>query len=230
MAREAFSIADEYQVPVFILTDQFLIDSSANVPALDIAKQVAGPFVVPTGPEYRRYRLTANGISPRGIPGHGSGLVIADCHSHDESGHISEDLEIRNLMVDKLRRKAAAIDRGFFEPEYHGGGKDGTCDTLVVCWGSNYGVVREAISDQELSARNVGMLHFPQLHPLPMSATACLRRAKKVVALENNATAQFTRHIRQTLGIDIQSTILKSNGLPFTLEEVTGRLRSAVEH
>ncbi len=230
MTRDAFAIADQYQVPVFILTDQFLMDSSANIPALDLAVPVAGPFIVPTGPDYRRYQLTANGISPRGIPGHGSGLVIADCHSHDESGHISEDLEMRNLMVDKLRRKAAAVDKDFFVPEYHGNNEDETCDLLVVCWGSNHDVVKEAIHDQELLNKNTGMLHFQQLHPLPSSAAAYLRRAKKIIALENNATAQFARHIKQTLGFEIHSTILKYNGLPFTLEEVVNRLQSAVEH
>ncbi|HEX7320041.1 MAG TPA: 2-oxoacid:acceptor oxidoreductase subunit alpha [bacterium] len=227
--RDAFAIADQYQVPVFILTDQFLMDSSTNVAALDLAEPAADPFIVPTEPDYRRYQLTANGISPRGIPGHGTGLVIADCHSHDESGHISEDLEIRNLMVDKLRRKAAAIEHDFYEPEYYGGNKDDPCDVLVICWGSNFGVVREAIRDQQLSGRNIGMLHFQQLHPLPSSTAAYLQKAKKVIAIENNATAQFARHIKQSLGFDFHSTILKYNGLPFTLEEVAGRLRSAVE-
>ena len=68
-------------------------------------------FITKTKKDYRRYELTEDGVSPRGIPGFGEGLVCVDSDEHDEAGHITEDLELRVQMVDKRLRKLEAIRR-----------------------------------------------------------------------------------------------------------------------
>ncbi len=73
LTQKAFSLADRCQVPVFILTDQFFVDSRCNTPAFAAAGPPPEKHVVKTDPGYRRFALTADGISPRGIPGYGCG-------------------------------------------------------------------------------------------------------------------------------------------------------------
>jgi len=109
LTRRAFNESDRCQVPVFILTDQYFMDTYYNIPAVSSNKAQIQKYIVQTDSGYRRYILTENGISPRGIPGFGSGLVLADSDEHDEEGHITEDMDVRTAMVDKRLRKVEAI-------------------------------------------------------------------------------------------------------------------------
>jgi 2-oxoglutarate ferredoxin oxidoreductase subunit alpha len=95
LTQKAFNLADKYQVPVFILTDQCYVDSCYNTAFPDLSNINVEKHIVKTEVDYERYKLTASGISPRGIPGFGQGLVAVDSDEHDEAGHITEDLGLR---------------------------------------------------------------------------------------------------------------------------------------
>jgi 2-oxoglutarate ferredoxin oxidoreductase subunit alpha len=78
LTRRAFDQADRHQVPAIILTDQYLIDSYYNTPAPELSPDAAEKHVVRTEKEYRRFAPAASGVSPRGVPGFGEGLVCVD--------------------------------------------------------------------------------------------------------------------------------------------------------
>ncbi len=221
LTQRAFNLADKYQVPVFILTDQFFVDSYYNIPAIALSDLKIEKYFIETDPGYKRYQLTENGISPRGIPGYGTGMVNADCHVHDEQGHISEDLDLRTKMVNKFLSKMDLIKQDTIPPELVGN-KDYT--SLVLCWGSNYNVVNEALS--QLSRSDTAFLHFKQVYPLASETAEFLKRAKRLIIVENNATAQFGKLIRLQTGIDIERRILKYSGIPFSVEEVVSELEN----
>ncbi|MHA1220943.1 MAG: 2-oxoacid:acceptor oxidoreductase subunit alpha, partial [Candidatus Heimdallarchaeota archaeon] len=110
LTQEAFNIADKYQAPVIILTDQYFMDLYYNFPTLDISNLEINKEIIKTSDNYQRYKLTKNGISPRGIPGFGSGIVRADSDEHTEDGFITEDLEtVRLQMVDKRMKRLKEI-------------------------------------------------------------------------------------------------------------------------
>ncbi len=221
LTQEAFNLADKYQVPVFILTDQYFLDSYYNVPSLDPSKVKIENHVVKTEREYKRYRLTENGISPRGIPGFGEGLVSVDSDEHDEEGHITEDMELRTKMVNKRLKKLELIQEETIPPELVG---SEDYKTLIVGWGSTYHSIKEAL--EKLRRDDVSFLHFKQVYPLHPITLDHLKRAEEVVIIENNATSQMGKLIKQCTGFDIQQKILKYNGLPFSAEEVLERLKS----
>ncbi len=220
LTQKAFNLADKYQVPVFIITDQFFIDSVYNVVPFDLSQVKIESAIVRTTNGYKRYRLTEDGISPRGIPGFGEGFVNADCHHHDEDGHISENLELRPVMVDKLFKKMKVIKNEVVPPELVG---SFDYKTLVICWGSNYNIVKEAIEDMNHS--DVAMLHFSQVYPLHPDTEKYLRKAEKIIVVENNAASQFAKLIKLSFGVSAHSSILKYDGLPFSVEGV----KSAIE-
>jgi 2-oxoglutarate ferredoxin oxidoreductase subunit alpha len=218
LTQKAFNLADRFQVPVFVLTDQYLMDSSYNVPRFDEARDGIRKQFIKTGPNYKRYEFTEDGISPRGIPGYGEGLVVADSDEHDENGHITEDLHLRLKMVDKrVKKKLESIQKVAEPPELVGPQK---YKTLVVAWGTNYHVLREAI--ESLGRADIAMLHFKQVYPIHESASKYLKTAERVAIIENNSGAQFRNLISLKTGyrIDDSSTHLKYNGLPFAVEEV----------
>jgi len=219
LTQKAFNLADKYQVPVFILTDQYFMDSYYNIASLGLSNTKIDKHIVRTQQGYKRYELTENGISPRGIPGYGQGLVCVDSDEHDTEGHITENLDLRTMMVDKRLRKLELLKSEIIPPELVG---PEDYKNLVVCWGSTYNVVNEAV--ENLGKEKVAVLHFKQVYPLPDETVDYLQRAEKAIIIENNATSQFSKLIRLHTGIDIENRILKYNGLSFSVEEVVERL------
>jgi len=219
LTQKAFNLADKYQVPVFILTDQYFIDSCYNTAFLDLSNMKIEKHIVKTEADYERYKITASGISPRGIPGFGQGLVAVDSDEHDEAGHITEDLDLRTKMVDKRLRKFELLKKDIIQPELVG---PESYKNLVVCWGSTYNIIREAVKN--LGRNDVALLHFKQVYPLPEETMDYLQRAEKTAVVENNASAQLAKLIRLNTGFDIENRILKYNGLSFSVEELTEEL------
>lgn len=220
LTQKAFYFADKFQVPVIILSDQYLIDSYYNVGNIELPKSQPQSFVVKTEKNYKRYALTENGISPRGIPS-GAGLVDVDSDEHDETGHITEDLDLRVKMVDKRLKKFESIKSEIIPPELIG---PKNYETLVVGWGSTYPMIREAV--EKIADDKMAFLHFKQIFPLHPDTAKYLKAAKKLVIVENNATSQFGQVIKMETGIDFNLRILKYNGMPFSVEELISRLRA----
>jgi len=224
LAQNAFNLADKYQVPVFILTDQYLLESHYNIPSLDPTQVPIQKHFVETKQGYRRYELTEAGLSPRGIPGFGEGLVVLDSDEHDEEGHITEDLDLRTKMVNKRFKKLDLLKRDVIPPALVG---PKHYETLIVGWGSTYHAIKEALG--RLGTKDVAFLHFKQVYPLHPEAIAYFKKAKKTVIVENNGTGQFGQLIRMQTGFDMDRKILKYNGLPFSVEELQEQLKSVLD-
>ena len=223
LTQQAFNLADRSQCQIFVLTDQYLIDSFYNVPDFDRSGIGIEKHFIKTDADYRRYRITESGVSPRGIPGHGEGLVVLDSDEHDEEGHITEDMEVRTQMVDKRLRKQELLRQAAIPPKLVG---DRDYRTLVVAWGSNYHVVKEAL--ETIDKEGVAFLHFSQVHPLHVDAKKHLQKAAQTIVLENNATGQFATLLKTQTGIEADEKILKYNGMPFHVEELVDRFNSLI--
>ena len=219
LSSRAFEVADRYQVPVIILTDQYLVDSYYNIPNLDLDGMKTNDHYVETDADYVRYSFTDDGVSPRGIPGLGQGLVCVDSDEHDEEGHITEDFDVRIRMVDKRLKKMKMLTREAVQPKLIG---DQGYETLLIGWGSTLGAVSEAM--RGLGDESISLLHFGQVYPLPEEARSFIGNAERTIVIENNATGQFAKLLRLESGLEVDERINKYNGLPFSTEELTERL------
>ena len=224
LTHRAFDQADRHQVPAFVLTDQYLMDSYYNFPGLDLRGLEVEDHIVRTERGYRRYAITPSGVSPRGVPGNGEGLVMVDSDEHDEDGHITEDLALRTRMVDKRMRKREGILADCLPPELIG---SSDYETLLVSWGSTYHAVREALD--RLGDPKVAALHFTQVWPIHPDTAGHLKRAKRTIAIEGNATGQFARLLRLELGHEVDHRILKYSGLGFSVEDVARGVRAILD-
>ena len=223
LAAHSFYTANKFQTPVVLLTDQYFLDTSYDiVPPVPEAAAIPGrPVRTESG--YRRYALAEgdDGISPWGVPGCGEGLVGLDSHEHTEDAHISENFELRVRMTDKRMRKLEAMRREALPPLLFG--KTGY-KTLAVCWGSVWEPLQEAVS--RLGIKGLSALCCEQLYPLPDRLETMLRQAERRIFVEGNATGQFARLVRAETGIGATDTILKYDGQPFSVDELTRRLAS----
>lgn len=221
--QKAFNLADHYQIPVFILTDQYFVDIFYNQPIFNLKDLENENHIIKTPANYKRYKITANGISPRGIPGYGEGLVVVDSDEHDEQRHLTEDLELRTQMVDKRLRKLKEIEKEIIPPDLLGGSN---YKILVIGWGSTYGPIKEALDN--LKNKDISFLYFKQIHPIDPSIKNILNNAEKTIIFENNAQGQFTDLIKLKTGFEIEKKVLKYNGMPFSVEEVERNLENFI--
>lgn len=224
LSQKAFNLADHYQIPVFILSDQYFADVFYNQPIFNLDDIEIEDHIVKTDSNYMRYEFTDDGISPRGIPGLGDGLVVVDSDEHDEEGHLTEDLDIRTKMVDKRLKKLEKIQMEAVPPKLIGGDD---YSKLIVAWGSNYGPIKEAL--ENLEKNDISFLYFGQLYPLHDSTEKLLKRADKTIIFENNAQGQFSDLIKLKTGFEIDKKVLKYNGMPFSVEEVEENINKFLE-
>ncbi len=217
----AFHLAEKYQIPVILLSDQYIGDSTATVKPYDISNiEVANPLHdMELEEEYKRYLITEDGISPRLIPGKSRNFVAADSDEHDEYGRITESASVRIAMMDKRMRKLDKLKEELIEPEFVG--KE-DCDTLLVGWGSTYGPIKEAV--KLLSGNNehtYGALLFGDVFPLPdKELKKHYEAGKKIINVEQNATGQLAELIREKTGICCDFSILKYDGRQISGEEI----------
>ena len=221
LTQKAFNLADKYQVPVFILTDQFFVDSYTCCPRLSRDGDENDCQVVKTGSDYQRYWLTDSGISPRGIPGYGEGVVIANGNEHDEYGDTTEDEQLSRLMPEKRMKKLEGLVAESLPPVLMGA-ED--YSVLLICWGSILATAREAM---ELTNRDdLGLLHFSQLWPLPAGLDRYFQKADRIIVVEENLTGQFAGLLRQLFPGRHFESMLKYNGRHFYVEEISEKLEA----
>jgi 2-oxoglutarate ferredoxin oxidoreductase subunit alpha len=209
----AFNLADHYQIPVIVLTDQFLLDSlfsAEDIPLEHYAPEfhLADPSVID---DYHRYQVTETGISPRLYPGQSLHLVTADSDEHDSRGHITEDLaKTVPVMVEKRLAKHRALKAAINPPEEI---EVEGAERILVGWGSSRSALVEALERLNKNGMRTGLIHFTEMWPLPNYQ---FPEGKAYWSVENNATGQMARLLRSEYGITFSGAVLRYDGLPLT--------------
>jgi len=232
----ALNIADKYQIPVIILTDQYLADATRTVEPFDFSKITIERYLASEKDLekdlkeglYKRYKLTETGVSKRIIPGQIEGqIVLVDSDEHDEYGHITESAEVRIAMMKKRMGKLDILKQEVLEPEYLG---VETPETLIVGWGSTYGAISEAVETLNGEGYCIGALVFGDIYPLPEKLlTKYANIAKRKINVEQNYTGQLAKLIRQETGIVMDKGILKYDGRQISAEEICSEFRKKVQ-
>lgn len=222
----AFHLAEAYQIPVILLSDQYLGDASSTVEPFDLQKiRVEKPGAQSAGEgEYLRYRYTESGVSPRLIPGKTKHLVAIDSDEHDERGWITESAQVRTRMMDKRMKKLESLEGELQEPDFIG---PDDFDTLLLGWGSTWGPIEEAVSllNAEQKGRFAALV-FGDIYPLPQKLLReKAARASRIINVEQNATGQLAGLVREATGIACSSGVLKYDGRQLSGEEIAQRIR-----
>jgi 2-oxoglutarate ferredoxin oxidoreductase subunit alpha len=176
--------------------------------------------------DYRRYAFTETGISPRAIPGQSSRLVMVDSDEHDEYGHIIEDRETRSRQVAKRMKKGEMMEEDILPPTIYGHVK---AKNMVICWGSTWGIVHEAMKKLHDDGKDVAMIHLPQVWPFPSQQLKdLLKDRKQLICIENNATGQLAGLIHEKTGIAMDQKILQSDGRPFSVQRLYDTIQEVI--
>jgi len=230
----AFNIAEQFQTPVVVLSDQYLGHRKATVPKPDINKVAVINRVMPgpeaLGPGYKRYRLDGkDGVSPMAIPGTAEGYYVAEGLEHTEIGYPAASNHDNHLqMTEKRYKKFHAVEAmsndlvrqyGVEKPEIG-----------IIGWGSSEGVIREAVQLGIEKGYSVGALHPKILYPLPLARlTEFIDGAKAIIIPELNFTGQFATLLRKRFVRDFIQ-LNKTIGLPFTPKEILDKVEEVAKN
>ncbi|MDT8858947.1 2-oxoacid:acceptor oxidoreductase subunit alpha [Alkalihalobacillus sp. MEB130] len=235
---EAFNLAEEYQCPVILVTDLALSLGKQTVEPLDFSKVEIRRGALQEGQEiqeredkayYKRYEVTESGISNRVIPGMKNGIHHVTGVEHDETGKPSESPQNRKAQMDKRMRKIANLSQKFKNPIYMNATHD-EADLLVIGVNSTRGTIEEAMPRLEADGMKVNHAQIRLLHPFPTEELKpMIDRAKKVVVIENNATAQLANIIKMNVGHVKIENVLKYDGNPFLPGELHGTCKALFE-
>ncbi|WP_127531708.1 2-oxoacid:acceptor oxidoreductase subunit alpha [Paenibacillus kobensis] len=223
---EAFNVSEQYQVPVIVMTDLQLSLGKQSCEVFDYDKiQINRGKLVSDVPAlednalFKRYELTEDGISPRVLPGEKGGIHHVTGVEHDEVGRPSESSINRKKMMDKRLNKlnglqirdAIRVDAPHDNPEL-----------LIIGMGSTGGTIDEARRRLDADGITSNHVTIRQIAPFPAEELSVyLNGAKRVVVLENNATAQLASQIKMHAGYaDKIHNVLKYDGNPFLPSEV----------
>ena len=230
----AFNLAEKYQIPVIVLSDQFLADSARNISEPDLSNVSKNRHLVDSGDwpadrDYCRYEFTDDGVSPRAYPGQlADEVVLVDSHEHDECGFVTEDQQLMQKIIAKRDKKRKRLkEEDLQAPEYKGAENP---DYLLVCWGSSHGPVWEVVKKLNKENLNIGLLSYTDVWPLSTELLQDLNNTvSKIISVENNSTAQFARLITSECGILFEETILKADGRPFYPGEIEEQIVEMIE-
>ena len=229
----AFNWAEKYQMPVIVLTDKYLAASYWTMDQLEteFVKIDRGARYEPNGAKngYLRYAITESGVSPRSRPGLSGGQFWATTDEHDPDGHITEGVRMRMAMVEKRFKKLALAGREIPEDLAYGVYGSADAELTVVGWGSTKGAILDAIDRLTEEDEHVNFVQVRLMRPFPVAGvTAQLKKAKRLVLVENNYSGQFGQHLRAETGIDVGDRILKYDGRPFSEEDLVRGLKAVL--
>ncbi len=231
-AIKAFNWAEIFQVPVIHLLDKYLASAMTSLDReeLDVSQVVLdrGKLVENPGPDYLRYKITEDGISPRARIG--DAVMNVTGLEHTEDGKGTEDPVAREQMMLKRERKMKLVLEKLPDEDkavFHG---DPDSEVVIVSFGSTKGVILDAMEMLKSKGVNVGFLQIRLLSPFPEDLVAdYLSKAKKVISVELNLMGQLAFLVRAHTGIKVDSLITKINGRPLYDYEVVEGVLKALE-
>ncbi|WP_161486038.1 2-oxoacid:acceptor oxidoreductase subunit alpha [Desulfotomaculum copahuensis] len=211
----AFNLAERFQVPVIILTDQHLGESYTTVERFDLSRVTVERHLssIPAGGTYRRYRYTPDGISPRVVPGTPGAAVTLDSDEHGEDGRIIEDAATRRRMVEKRLGKQPAMTAALQPPEIAG---DPGARWVLLGWGSTRGALAGACAILQRRGERVQMRCLCDLWPLDGRVLADWPAGAGLIVVEGNYTGQLARLLAAQTGRRAEHLINRYDGRPFT--------------
>ena len=234
---EAFNLAEKYQTPIYLVSDLALAVTEQTFEPdefdMDAVEIDRGKLVgendldswLNDQEQFQPHFPTADGISPRTLPGTAGGAHMTTGLEHDELGRRTEDTAMRIEQVDKRTQKTkTAQEEGDWDYREFG---DPDAETLVVSWGSNEGAMREAMGFLDEADVSVRFLSVPYLFPRPDLADE-VEAAEEVIVVECNATGQFADVIEHDTLTRVKR-VNKYNGVRFKADELAERITDQLD-
>jgi 2-oxoglutarate ferredoxin oxidoreductase subunit alpha len=230
LTMEAFNIAERFQIPVILLTDKTVIESHESVEKFSSFVKINRGKLLrewQSEEEYKRYKITEDGISPRIILGTHNAIALANSNEHFERGFATSQAAITKEMVEKRFRKIPHIRNAVekINPiKLYGSDKP---EVTVVGWGSTKGPVLEAIKKLAVENIDVRYVHIRILEPFPQNLDKYLKG--KTILFETNRSAELGTLIKLNTGYTFDNIRLRYDGRPFNPNNIIDKIKEVIQ-
>jgi 2-oxoglutarate ferredoxin oxidoreductase subunit alpha len=227
---EAFNIAEQYQTPVVILSDQEIAQRKETVDPIDTKAFAIVERRRPTAAElekYERFKATDSGVSPISHPGMPGGAYLASGIEHNERGAPTASGEVHARMNEKRIRKLDPLKhrRDLFVVE-----GDPQAPVALVAWGSVAGTAREALEVARAEGIHAKLLVPKLLFPVVEEVYADFFRSVRAgLVVEQSHQGQLYRVLRMFVGVPAGvQPLARSGSNPILPSSIVERLRKIV--
>jgi 2-oxoglutarate ferredoxin oxidoreductase subunit alpha len=227
---EAFNMAEHYQTPVIVLSDQEIAHRKEIVNPIDTSRFRLIERLAPTEQDlesYVRFRFTESGISPLSRPGMKGGNYLAAGIEHDERGAPTANGEMHARMNDKRLKKLEPLQR---RRDLFAVAGDPAATVGLISWGSVAGVAMEALQLAQAENLKVKLLIPKLLYPVAEEIyREFFASLHKCLVIEQSHQGQLHRIIRMWVPVPPEFlSLAKSGSNPITPDEVLGVIRKLV--
>jgi 2-oxoglutarate ferredoxin oxidoreductase subunit alpha len=228
---DAFNWAEKYQTLVIVLPDKQLAGNSFTTKPFDTSKVRIDRGKLLTEEQlasrskdglFLRFQNSDDGISERSVLGQKGGIHWLTGDEHTTAGHITEDPQIRDTMMEKRARKLELAAReipGDRKAKLHG---PKNAELTLVSWGSSKGPILDAMDVLNKDGPKVNFLQLRVLSPFPTNEVQqVLANARRTMGIENNFSAQIVGGlVREMTGVKLDHLVVKYNGRVITMDEI----------
>ena len=224
MGYQSLNLAAKLQTPIIVLSDKFLGESTTSTQDLTKIKVKIDQGDIENHPkaDFARYKLTANGVSPRSIPGTQNGQFLANSYEHDEFGFSIEDAALSVKMSQKRLKKNKLAIKIAPKANFFG---DKSAKKLIISWGSTKGPILEALKNIKNSS-DYAFLQIKTVWPINPDLKKIIDGFKETIVIENNGTGQLVSILKSQFDFNPTKIHLKNDGRPFFPEEIVNLLNT----
>jgi 2-oxoglutarate ferredoxin oxidoreductase subunit alpha len=227
----AFNLAEKFQMPVILLSDQSLSHRTESLQLSDLSRLAVVDRERPRNGDleaYSRFRVTESGVSPIALPGADvEAAYVAPGLEHDELGHPKMEPSVHEMMTQKRFRKLATLQSELGPLPRYGSEK---ARVGVIGWGATEGAIREAVERAVTAGYEVAAVHPRVLSPLPETELRdFIDSVEHVIVPEVNYQGQLAHHLAATFGFK-PIRLNKYGGLPFTPGEIFRKIEEVLNH
>ncbi len=231
MTVKAFNIAEEFQVPVILLSDQFLGTRSEIIDPIPLEQLPVCSRQLKDNLEsspFYRVESSNGAIALMNIPGMPGGEFSITGSEHDVQGR--PDASFQNHREQSTRRlkklDPLRTQKGWIESC---GAPEATA--AFIAWGSTGGVVREAVKMAQSAGGLVQGIILHLLFPPQVDLlNECFANKHRLYVVELSSMKQFYHYLHAFYRLpETVISIARAGGVPFRTEELLSVFRAKPE-
>ena len=247
-AHEALNLAEVFQVPVIVMTDKNLAEHHQtwepyNTKGLVINRgKLLKHGDAKPDEQYRKFarlEFTADGVSPRTVPGQPGGLHTMASDEQNKFGDITEDPTNRTERMLKRFRKMEGMAKACPAPKFYTWQNGAVVedknpeksDVTLVCWGGTKGPAIESCKVLAEEGIKANVLHVVYIWPFPKTQLEeMLEKCKRTIMVEANHMGQFEGLVREHLLRGFDARIHRLDGRPYNPIQLTRDVKKIVKN
>ena len=223
---QAFNLAEQYRVPVFVLADEtvghmrekLIIPDEKDLKIVERKK----PTVPPE--EYLPFKPDDNLVPPMAIFGSGYQFYATGL-THDQRGYPSDKEDVQIELINRLNQKILRnadkiIDLERFQLD--------DADVAVIAYGTPSRSAKRAIREAREQGLKVGLLRLKTVWPFPERIVADLATEVKHIIVAEQNMGQIYHMVRASAGTTPVHLMPKPAGMPQLPGEILDKIKEVV--